>query len=281
MGGSSGSQQTQQQTVSQPWQPAQPELQNILSSLGGINMGVTPGQTSGLNALQGAAGAIPSLGPGVAGVANQYLSGQPNALGQGAYGQTSKTLSPFLDPNSLNPMSNPYTGQAMNTLNQDLTNQIQSQFAGAGQGMGPAEAQALARGLSQGEGGLLMGQYNANAGFSLNAAQQQMANALGLNQANLGNSQFGLTAANATPGAYLAGPAAQFGAANAAENTPLVNIGGVAGLTLPIAGLGGQTNSQGTSNTQYNPSTLTQIGQGVSDFSNLFSSLFPKGFQTG
>ncbi len=273
MGGSSGSQQTQQQTVSQPWQPAQPELQNILSSLGGINMGVTPGQTSGLNALQGAAGAIPGMGPQVGNVANQYLSGQPNALGQGAYNQASGALSPFLQSNFLNPMSNPFTGQAMGTLNQDLTNQITSQFAGAGQGFGPAEAQALARGLGQGESGVLMNQFNQNAGLAQSAAAQQMASALGLNTANLGNSQFGLTAANATPGAYLAGPAAQYASANAAYNTPLANIGGVAGLTLPIAGLGGQTNSQGASNTQYNPSPLTQMQQGVQMAPSIFGFL--------
>ncbi len=256
MGGSSGSQQQQSSSQSSPWAPAQPELKNILGSVGGINTGVTPYQQNALNTIQGNATGLPNFGPQVGGLSGQLLGGLPNLnqnLSNSA--QTSQqALSPYLQSNYLNPMSNPYTGQAMNTLNQDITNQIQGQFAGAGQGFGPAEAQALARGLGQGESGVLFNQYNQNVGAQQGAAGQNMNIAGQANQGLLGNAQAGVGNLGNIANATNLGPLAQLQAASMAYNLPLAQLGGVEGLTLPIAGLGGQTQGQSNTQSQYNPS---------------------------
>ncbi len=272
MGGSSGSQQQQTSSQTSPWAPAQPELKNILGSVGGINTSVSPYQQNALSQIQSNAGGLPNYGPSLSNLVGSQLNGVPNQnnMISGAYDKTSGALNPFLNPNYLNPMSNPYTGSAMNTLNQDITNQIQGQFAGAGQGFGPAEAQALARGLGQGESGVLFNQFNNNAGQIQTAANQYMSNAGQANQGFLNNTQAGVGNLGNIANATNLGPLAQLQAASMAYNLPLAQLGGVEGLTLPIAGLGGQTQGQSNTQSQYNPSLLSQIQQGVAIGGGIF-----------
>ncbi len=272
MGGSSGSQQTQQSQQSSPWAPSQPLLNNILGQLGQVNTAVTPIQQQALQQVQSNAQGLPNLGPQAAGLSSQLLGGLPNLnqMQQGNLQSLQNTLSPYTNQNYLNPSTNPYTGAALNTLNQDITNQIGGMFAGAGQSMNPMEAQAIARGLGQGESGVLMTQYNQNVGAQQGAAGALYGAGNQTAQNLLGNAGTGIQTAGSIPGLTNMSPLSSLAASNAAYSLPLSQLGGVLGMTLPIAGLGGQVQSQGTSNTQYNPSLLSQMNQGILGASMLF-----------
>src|SRR6516225_12185790 len=137
MGGQS--QQTQQSSQTQPWANSIPMLNSILGQLGNANLGPTSSQGGAVNQIMGEAGTVPSYGgQGEATVSNLFGSNttpQQNLL-MGAYGQSANALAPMLSSNYLDPMSNPYLGPAMSTLNQDISNQIGGEFAAAGRPLG-------------------------------------------------------------------------------------------------------------------------------------------------
>ncbi len=177
-------------------------------------------------------GSIPNFGSNASGLAGNLLSGLPN-FNQTAAGNLAtykNQLSPFTNPNYLDPMSNPYTKGALGTMNQDITNQITSMFAAAGRDLSPDEAQALARGLSQGEAQLLLGQYNTNAGNYLGATGNQYNASNQTNQGILGNATAGLGVASGAPSLYN-------------------NVGSTENMLLPLAGIGGTSSGTGTGTT--------------------------------
>jgi hypothetical protein len=255
MGGSDKSTNTNQ--VSNPWGPTQPFLQQLLGEMGGLNTGVSPTSQNALAQLESnAAGGNPwATSIGNAATSELGASAQPmmNTVNN-AYGALQGQLGGLASPSSLNPMSNPYTAGALSTTNQDITNQINQEFAGSGRSGSPGNTQALARGLSQGESGVLMNQYNTNAANQMGAAG--MLNNAGVNAAttNMGllGSQYGINNMGAgTSQAALAaqnyGPNALLQLGQEGSMLPFQNLGMLASLLYPMAGLGGQM--QGNSNT--------------------------------
>jgi hypothetical protein len=153
-------------------------------------------------------------------------------------------------------------------------------FAGAGRDLSGLNQQALARGISQGEAPVIVGQYNQNVANRMNAANGLLSGAQstattnsGLQQTQYGNQLAGVTngasmignAANASPNAQLAAAAQAFG-------IPIQNLAQLEALTVPIAGLGkdykGSTDSSSVGYSTASP--LTQIAQGVGIFNGLF-----------
>src|SRR5262249_41656566 len=151
-----------------PLAAAQPLIGNILSTLGGLsNTTPNPAQSEAVANLQGAASQIPNFGASAAGAVNPILNGNYSGMLTGALNDYKSTLSPYLSSSYLNPLSTPGLSDALATTNSDITKQINSQFAASGRDLSPANTQALARGLAQGEAPLLTNQYNQNV-----AAQQ-------------------------------------------------------------------------------------------------------------
>jgi hypothetical protein len=272
MPGGNSTQQTQQQSSqTSPWAPAQPLLNNILGTLGNQNTSVTPGQTGAAATLTNEANGLPSFAtPGTAAVNNLFDANTTPQQGMltGANTQLNKTLSPYTDPNYTNPYTNPAIKGMLDTTNQDITKQINSQFAGAGRDMSADNTQALSRGLAQGDASILANQYNTNVGQQQNAASTEFnaanATAGGLTQQQLAALQAqtqGLSAAGTIPGLATAPGSTQLAAANTAYGQPYQNLGMLEGLTTPIAGLGGQSSgtSTGTTTQQTNPWT-TALG---------------------
>lgn len=252
MGGSSGSQtgQTSQNTVSNPWAPSQPLLQSILGQLSSQGTGVTPGQQAGVANLQSAASGLPNFGAQGANIAANYLSGAANTGVQNATGALTNNLSGIANPASLNPMNTPGMATSLQYLQNQIANQVNGQFAGAGRDLSPANSQALGYGEAGGLAPILTGQYNQNVS-NMTGANQNIFNAANMaNQSYLQNAGFGLGAASGQPGLALAPGQAQLGAANTAYGLPFSNIGTPEQMVLPIAGLGGQTQSNGTFNSQ-------------------------------
>lgn len=260
-----------------PWAPTQGLLKNILAQLGGQSTAVTPEQTAAANALWTGASGIQNFMPQANTLAgNLFGATATNApIMSNAYGAYTGELQPYLSASYLNPMSNPYLGQALATTNQDITNQINSQFAAAGRDLSPANTQALARGLSQGEAGLLTGQYNTNvanqlgaAGSAFGAGGTTAEGLTGLQQTALTNQLQGAGLAGQLPTLAAAPGMGMLNAANVQQQLPYQNIGLLQSLVQPLAGLGrqtyGTTTGTGTSSDLFNQAgTGISSGQGV------------------
>lgn len=265
MGGSSGQTSQSYSSQSAPWAPTQPLLQGIINQLQGVNTGVTPQQTQALNQIQSNAQGLPNFGPTATGLASNLTSNLPNfnSMQQGNLQQLQSTLSPYTNSNYLNPSTNPYQSQVLNTINQDVQNQVGSMWAGAGLTPNGGEAQAMARGLSQGLAAPLFNQYNQNVAAQQGAAGQLYNAGNATAQNILGNANTGLQTAGQIPGLTNMSPLSSLAASGLGYSLPLSQLGGVEGMTLPIAGLGGQQSGTSMSNTSYNPSPLTMGQQGV------------------
>ena len=244
--------QTQQaQSTSNPWQPAQPLLQNILSGIGGnfANLTPTSQEQSALNAWMQNAQGIPNYSGQASSIAGNFMSGDPTGLLGPAYQQYQQTLNPIANA-PLNPMQTPGFSNALNTMNQDITNQVNGEFAGAGRSGSGLNTQALARGISQGDSSAIANQYNQNVQNTMNAgnnmftAAGQTAGAM-----NTATGQ-GLGIASSVPQFAGMAPQAQLAAGEYAQMLPMQLLGSAENLAVPIAGLGGQTNNTGSSQGQ-------------------------------
>lgn len=266
--------------------PYGPSVGAINGILGGINSMIpnyqaNGTQTNALNQIQTNAQNLPNYAPQATQLANSLISGGPNYQTgvNDAYGQYQGAVSPFLS-GSLDPMQTPGLSDALATIRSDVGNSVNGMFAGAGRDLSGLNQQALARGISQGEAPVIVGQYNQNVANRMNAANGLLSGAQstattnsGLQQTQYGNQLAGVTngasmignAANASPNAQLAAAAQAFG-------IPIQNLAQLEALTVPIAGLGkdykGSTDSSSVGYSTASP--LSQIGQAVGIFGGLF-----------
>ncbi len=250
MGGQSSSQQ-QQQTTTQPWAPTQGGLQDIISQIQGQmgNTGITPTETNAFNQLSAnAAGGNPYAGQ-IAGYASNLLNGGGANAQAGNVSNALSTYQNQLAPWAQNigdPSQNPALRAMLDTIRNDTSNSINSQFAGAGRDLSGINQQALARGIAQGEAPTLLNAQTQglNAAGNLYNAGNTTAGILGqMNQTGLGNQGVGIDAAVQALQAGNYGPVHQLLIEAQRRGLPISNIGQLAQLLVPIAGLGGQSNS--------------------------------------
>jgi hypothetical protein len=284
MGGTSestGKQEQQQQSTTAPYAPTQPMLQNILNKLGGMSSDPTAGQTGAANLLQSEAGGVPSFGPqGTQAVDNLFGSTttpQQGMLSQG-YGNLQNTLGKYTDPSYLDPNSNPQIRGWLDTVRNDVTNNVNDQFAAAGRDLSPANSTALGRGIAQGEAPILADQYNRNVGAQQGAAgtlydaSGKTASAItNQQQVPLQNALQGMGAAGQVPGLLTMPGQTALGAANTGAQLPWQGMGWLSALLNPIAGMGSQSQGTGTGS-----QSGTQTMSGADQFAKIaggFNSL--------
>jgi hypothetical protein len=284
--------QTQQQAGTQtqqtnPWAPTAGALTDLINQISGTSTAVTPQQSAALSQLSGSLSGLPNYAaPSEQAVSNIFgTSTQPQQgmLGS-AYGTYTAGLSPFTDPNNLNPMTTPGFSQALGSTEQNITNQVNQAAAASGiTPSSPAYAAALSRGLATGVAPTLAQQYNTNVATDL-AAQGAGFGAAGTTaggQAQLMGQDVqsqlaAMQAAGQLPGVVGAAPSAYLNAANAAYQQPYSNINTSLGMLSPLAQAFGQTTggysgtgttmgtTQGTSTTQTSqPWYNTAIGLGM------------------
>ena len=284
-------QNTQSQSQTGPWSPAVPSLQNYFNPGTGSDAGLssigfdqskvndisnalaTPGSFLYNNANQGVnnlaalnGGFADQLGTTAARLGNQYVNGG-NGGGQGdpfgILGGVQNTMTPYAQGDYLDPRKAPFMQQTLQTIQNDVQNSVNSQFAGAGRSLSGLNEQAVARGLSQGEAQPLLNQYNQNVAnqFNANNVLQQLSQQRGANQ------QQGMQYGQMAPALATAVPQAQSDWNVAFRSAPMQLQGAAENLLLPIAGLGGT--ASGTQNTQSTfqgsntASPLSQIQQGI------------------
>lgn len=261
MGGTSRTeQQTQQSSQTNPWAPTQGILKNILGGIGGQvgNYQPTAAENAAIGTIRANAGATPNFTPQATGLTTDLLSGGPDRTGilGDAYGSAKTALSPYLNQDWLDPTKIPGIQAALGAVRNDVSNSVNGMFAGAGRDLSGLNQQTLARGIAQGEAPILFDQFNRNVGTQQNAASmlpQLAGNAAdilsSLDSQSLARRLQGLgVGTEVLPQVANAGATNTLSAEGLARGLPLQNLGLLENLTVPIAGLGGQ--SSGTSSMQ-------------------------------
>ncbi len=191
---------------------------------------------------------LPNFGPEAGKTAQQFIQtgGDPT----GILGKESQQIG-FGDPQNA-----PGMQDVLKTIQNDISNQVNGQFAGAGRSLSGLNEQTLSRGLAQGEAVPLLNQYN-----------QDIANQMGIQGAAVGNIGQGFNFAGMAP--QLASQKAQ-GINSLTQQQraqPYQLLGQFENLINPMAGLGGtvtgtQQSNQSGSGTATN-SLLSQLGQAL------------------
>lgn len=174
MGGTST--QTQKQTSStDPYGPASGALTGILGGINSLVPGassLTGAQSGALNSIESnAANGNPYAAP-IGGVARGLLNGggaqNNDAAISGNLSNYQGMLTPFANGSMVG--KNPALQSQLDTIGNDVTNQVNSQFAAAGRDGSGANQMALGRGIAQGEAPVIANQYNQDIGNQLGAA---------------------------------------------------------------------------------------------------------------
>jgi hypothetical protein len=282
MGGESKQTQTQN-SVTDPWKPAQPALEGILAQLQGNlnNTALTGAETNAINTLQANAGTASQFAPQIKDFASSLLSGGGATDQAGnvnaAYQRYVDQTNPLASNLNYDPRTTPGFSDALNATIADITNNTNGQFAAAGRDFSGMNSQTLGRGILQGVAPTIAAQFNENrnaqqgaAGNLLNASNNTSGILATLQQQKLANQGQGVTAASAANDAQNASANATLAAEAARRGIPVQALGLLAQIGIPIAGLGGT--SSGTS-------TGTQQMSGAQQFATIaggIGSLWPK-----
>jgi len=289
MGSSSQQSQTTQQSTTAPNAAAMPTVNGLLSQLNPLiaNSGLNPTESGAIDQLTANAQAGNPYAPQIGANATSLLSGggalnQAPALTQNLQNYAAETQ-PLASNTNYDPTQTPGVQAALQAIQQQVSNSVNSQFAGAGRALSGANQMAYGTGIAQAEAPLLLAQYNTNVANQQGAAQNlynagnTTSGALtGLQNQYNTNTQAGTTAAGAALQAQNYAPTATLAAQQLAQSIPASNLGLLAQIGIPITqALGSTTTGSGTSNTTTDPSLLSDLGQGSSIISNLFCT--PKG----
>lgn len=280
MGGTSKS-STTQSSETNPWAPAQDTLKGILGQLNGYvgQTGLNGTQSDALRTIEQNAQNVGQYAPEVQRYTSSLLNGggamnQAGAVNQN-YLDYQKNTQGLASNTDYNPYNTTGFKDAIGTMVSDITNANNSRFAAAGRDFSGANAQALGRGISQGVAPTIAAQYNQNvqnqqgaAGNLYNAGNSTSGLLSGLNQQDLANKGAGLGAIGAGQDALNSGANNILQAEAQRLGIPLQNLGLLAQIGVPIAGLGGTSN--GTSNTTNQMSGVQQFATLAGGLGSLF-----------
>lgn len=285
MGGES--KQTQQtSSTTNPWEPAQGALKGILGQLDPLiaNSGLSSASTNAINQLQSNA----SAGNPYAGQIDSYTQNLLNGGGannqagnvQSGYDAYKAQTNPLASNTNYDPMQTPGLADALAALKSDITGSVNGQFAAAGRDSSGYNQQALGRGLTQGLAPVIVDQYNKNianqqnAAGNLYSASNTNAGLLsGMNQQGLVNQQQGMTNSADALAAKNYAPQQTLALEQLRQSIPAQNLGLLAQIGVPIAGLGGQSTGTMTGTKQDSPMTqFLQFGQGLGSLGNLWNT---------
>src|SRR6266542_891868 len=241
MGGqTSTTQQTSQQSQSEPWKPAKLYLQQTLQQLGPAlgNTGTSPGENSALQQLIGNAQAMPNFGGAAGDLAGQLLNGtfqvNPNSTVGQSYDALKGQYAPYTGSDYINPYNNPAFKNYLDTTTRDIADRVNSMFAGAGRDLSGINQESLARGITEGTAPIFANQYNTLAGQQQHAIDSLFSGGLGASAAGVGNATTGLGAAGAVPGITNQNAQSLLQAYAQKYGLPLSKLGQAESLLLPI-----------------------------------------------
>ncbi len=238
---------------------AQPMLQGILGQLNPLiqNSGLNPAESGAIGQLSANAARGNPYASQISSFAGNLLNGgganaqAPNL--QSGLSTLQSQLTPYANGSMVG--NNPALAAQLAQIQTDVGNSVNGQFAAAGRDLSGMNQQTLARGIAQGEAPVIAGQYNQdvanqlNAANSLYGAQNSTSGLLsGLTQQALANQQQGVASSQDALNAQNYTPQQQLALAQLAQSIPAQNLGLLAQIGVPIAGLGSQSSgtTQGT-----------------------------------
>ena len=231
-----------------PWEPTQPLLKDLISRTGQASAtGLSGDQTAAFTALKGNALHGDPFTAQKAGHAD-FLFSQAGPGGEvaQAYDTAKGALTPYAQGEYLDPRSNPQMQALLDDTSDDVYNRINAAFAGAGREItgNAAGQQAVAKGITQAQLPILFDQFNRQQSLQQSAAGQLQ------QQAQSGVDARALYGARAGEQGNTALDAYNYGAERLIDldqkikGLPYEDLGKVAALLFPGAGLGGTSQAQ-------------------------------------
>lgn len=248
---------TNSKAQSDPWDVTIPYLEGILKAAGSQGgVGLTPDQVGAFKQLKTNASQGNPWEGKISGLADMAFA-TPDRTGMvgDAYTKLQGQLGDIASGKYLDPMSNPEMQRMLTMVGDDISQRINAQFAGAGRDLSGANQGTVARGVAQGQTGLLFDQYNKERANQASAAQTlygasgdtaKTQSALdvarqGQMAQGVGFGEQAIEAGNYFPNAIL-------NLDQQIKGLPIEDLKGLASLLFPAAQLGEQT--QGTSTTK-------------------------------
>jgi hypothetical protein len=265
------SQQASEQGTT-PWAATSGLLGNLLDRIGGLSPDLTAAESGAFGQLAANASAGNPWASRIGGVADTLLAGggpDRTPTVNAAYDQYRAALTPFARGDYLDPAADPALRSYLDVLKDDVSNQVNGMFAGAGRDLSGMNQQALARGITQAEAPVLLDAYNrAVAGQrsaidALYGAGGQTAGLLSnLDQTRLANQQAGIGAADAALTAQNWGPMQQIAIEAQRRGIPLQTLAAQFGMVLPAA-QAFATTSGTSSGSSSGTASGTSVGNGT------------------
>jgi hypothetical protein len=286
MGGTSKQEQSsQQQSQLTPYAPATSGLQGILSALGPSigNINGTPQLANAFGQLEANASApnplaAPAMSADTALLGGGQNYGTASNAVTGGLDAARSALSSYTSGNAFDPASNPALGAQLNAVGQQVQNTVNPVFSAAGRLASPANAQAVAQGITQGSAPILQNAASnqITAGGLLGSLGNSAGNTLGnLDQGQAGILGSGISNAGNAYGAQNLGPQELLSALITQGQLPIQNAGALSGILGPIAAQFGQQNSTGSQQGTSTMSGAQQFGTiagGIGNLGKLFFS---------
>jgi len=255
MGGSTTQKST---STTSPYEPAKAGINSLLSQIQGLipSAGLNSNETGALDTLSANAQAGNPYAGQIGDLASSLLSGG-NATAQsgniqGALDQYRTQLNPFASGSMVG--NNQALQSQLNTVSNDISNRVNSMFAGAGRDFSGANLNSLSRGIMEGTAPILANQYNQDVQNQLNAAGQlygagnTTAGLLsGLNQQSLANRQAGIEASTMAQQARDSGANQILNVEAQRRGIPTQNYANLLGTIAPVGQAFGTTNQTTTS----------------------------------
>ncbi len=271
MGSSSQNTTTSQASTSAPGAMTAPTVQGIIGQLNPLlsNSGTTQAQTDAIAQLTANGQAGNPYAAAESANANELLSGGGATSQNGALTDNlntlKTTLGTYTDPN-YSTVNSPDVQRALQAANAGITNDVNGQFAAAGRSGSGYNTQTLAQGITNADAPIILNQANLDtanrmaAANTLYGAGNTTSGAITTNnQTALGNKLAGNGAASSALDAANWGPQSVIAAQELGKSIPATDLGMLAQIGIPLAGLNTTTNSNGTSNTNASPSLLQDI----------------------
>lgn len=275
MGSSRTTTETNQRQENEPWAPTRGIMMDMIGRIGNQLDDTAPSgiENNAITQLLRNAQTNP-FAPGIDSLAHDLLGGGgPDRSGMvtDAYNAYKTDLTGTARGDYLDPNKNPYTRGMLDTVQSDVSNRVNSMFAGAGRDLSGMNTQTLARGIAEGSTPIMADIYNRERQNQLSAMDKLYGAGAGtagilsgLDQTRLANRQAGAGLASQALQARDAPFMRQLEIEAKRRGMPIQNLAQIANLMLPIAQLGGSSTSQGRqTTTQHANPVQTAIGAAI------------------
>lgn len=255
-------QTTHQTSQATPYAPARGSIDTILGKLNTQvgNTDLTANENSALDTLSANAKAGNPYAGSIDTLAQGLLSGGGATANDNSIRSNLTSYQGLLSPYASGSMigNNPALKAQLDTLTQDITNQVNGQFAAAGRDMSGMNTQTLGRGIAQGVAPVLANQYNTDVDRALGAANSLYGagnQTYGLlndnNQIANQNAQAGIDVGSAALQAKDSAANQLLNVESMRRGIPTQNLSGLLGTIAPVAqAFGTQTTDSQTTSSQ-------------------------------